>query len=40
MSFFDKNVGNMNIWEFVLSLFVINLIVSIIIILIQKLIKA
>ena len=39
MSLFDKKVGDMNIWEFFLSLLLVNLIVSIIVVLLQKLIK-
>jgi hypothetical protein len=39
MSLFDKKVGEMNIWEFFLSLLLVNLIVSIIVLLLQKLIK-
>lgn len=36
-SFFNKNVGEMNIWEFILSILIVNLIVSLIVLLLQKL---
>ena len=39
MGFFDKKVGDMTIIEFVLYLFLINLIVFVIGVLLQKLLK-
>ena len=39
MSLLDKKVGDMNIWEFFLSILLVNLIVSIIVLLLQKIIK-